>query len=388
MPFLIVAILLSWVGTALACWLAYHLLRQHGRMLHRLDALETALAEQGAGAPVRAAMVEEPRGLPAGSEAPAFELPDLSGNRTALSRWRGRRVLLVFFNPRCGYCLDMAPGLAALPSGGNGAGVVPVVVTTGTREENRRLAREHGIRCPVLLQERMEVASLYGADGTPMGCLVDAEGRIASELAVGADAVLDLARVEDGQPVGPARRGNRDLSQSHIDRDGLAVGAPAPLFRLPRLDGGELALESLRGRPVLLVFSDPDCGPCDELAPHLERIHQERPDLQVLMVSRGTREENAPKAAEQRLTFPIVLQQKWEISRLYAMFGTPIGYLIDEDGLIARGVAVGVRPIQALATALPGANGSAPGPIRRITSGAGAGIAGGRAARDAPEALS
>ena len=44
----------------------------------------------------------------------------------------------------------------------------------------------------------------------------------------------------------------------------------------------------------------------------------------------------------------IVLQQQWEISRLYAMFATPIAYLIDESGLITQDVAVGVEPILAL----------------------------------------
>jgi hypothetical protein len=37
------------------------------------------------------------------------------------------------------------------------------------------------------------VGRLFGATGTPMGVLVDAEGKIASELAVGAPAVLALA---------------------------------------------------------------------------------------------------------------------------------------------------------------------------------------------------
>jgi hypothetical protein len=36
--------------------------------------------------------------------------------------------------------------------------------------------------------------STYGANGTPMAVLVDADGLIASELAVGANAVMALAR--------------------------------------------------------------------------------------------------------------------------------------------------------------------------------------------------
>src|SRR6266516_2146714 len=54
--------------------------------------------------------------------------------------------------------------------------------------------------------------------------------------------------------------GNRSLARSKINRDGLKAGTSAPSFRLPRLDGGELSLEELRGTRILLVFSDPHCG--------------------------------------------------------------------------------------------------------------------------------
>ena len=37
-------------------------------------------------------------------------------------------------------------------------------------------------------------------------------------------------------------------------RDGLRLGEPAPDWILPRLDGGDLELRSLRGRKVLLFF--------------------------------------------------------------------------------------------------------------------------------------
>jgi peroxiredoxin len=147
-------------------------------------------------------------------------------------------------------------------------------------------------------------------------------------------------------------RGRRTLADSRLQRDGLAKGTPAPDFRLPRVEGGDLSLSDYRGMKVLLVFSDPHCGPCDALAPDLEKAHGRNIDVQVLMVSRGEVGANRDKARQYKLTFPIVLQRKWEISKLYAMFATPIGYLIDEEGNTAAEVAVGAEGILAL---LPGA---------------------------------
>src|SRR3954466_16307317 len=153
------------------------------------------------------------------------------------------------------------------------------------------------------------------------------------------------------------RFGNRSLARSKIKRDGLKAGTIAPEFRLPRLDGkGDLGLEELRGRRVLLVFSSPECGPCAALAPQLEQLHRAHPQIEIVLISRGEPKENRQKVKEHGLTFTVVLQQQWEISRRYAMFATPIGYLIDEAGLIARDVAIGAEAILGLLTTQNGDN--------------------------------
>jgi peroxiredoxin len=196
-----------------------------------------------------------------------------------------------------------------------------------------------------------------------MGYLLDEEGVIATPLTVGAESLLALAAVQAlpeaangqaepaaGKPHGVDGKGkaNRGLHTSRLRRDGLKAGTPAPPFRLPRLDGGELSLEEFRGRRLLLVFSDPDCGPCAELAPALEQFHRGSAGVQVLMISRRDPEANRGKVAELGLTFPVVLQRHWEISLLYGMFATPIAYLIDEQGVLTTDVVVGVQPIRDL----------------------------------------
>jgi peroxiredoxin len=352
---LLLALVLAWVLILLGGWLGWQLLRQNGRLLLRLEALEQRLDELDLGGP------REPEGLPLGSVAPEFDLPDLTGERRTLDQFRAQPLLLVFFNPDCGFCRDMAPKLAALPhpqplfhptgEGGRrpdeGSPLV-LVITTGDADKNRLFFSEHKITGPVLLQRDSEVATAYRANGTPTGYLINAEGRTASELAVGAEALLALVNVLVPQPsiltYQPAddrasRFSNRSLALSKIARNGLKAGTPAPHFRLPRLDGGALALEDLRGSPVLLVFSDPHCGPCDVLAPQLEQWHRDHSELRVVMISRGEPKANRAKVKEHGLTFPVVLQQHWEISRRYAMFATPIAYLIDEAGVITHDVA-------------------------------------------------
>ena len=143
----------------------------------------------------------------------------------------------------------------------------------------------------------------------------------------------------------------RELRESRIVRDGLKAGAPAPRFSLPDIHGGMVSLDQFRGRKVFLVFSDPQCGPCDTLAPKLVRLHRKHRDngLAVVMVGRGGREQNQKKAMEHGISFPVVLQEKWKLSRQYGIFATPVAFLIGKDGVIVRNVATGPDEVMAMA---------------------------------------
>jgi len=140
-------------------------------------------------------------------------------------------------------------------------------------------------------------------------------------------------------------KGNRPLSASRINRSGLSRGTIAPAFTLPLSDGGEISLADYRGRRLLLIFSDPNCGPCRELMPELASLHKRTPDIEILMISRGRIEAVKAELAERPANFPVAVQKGWEVSRRYAKFATPIAYLIDEHGKIASEVAAGPEPI-------------------------------------------
>lgn len=330
------AIIGLYLFLALAGWMIVQLLRQNGRILLRLDALEARLAVAGGAG--------RPAGLTPGTTAPSIELPTLDGGTVTLEQFRGSRFLLVFFDPQCGFCQQMAPQVAEMQRQGASALPALLFVSTGDAEANRRLFAEHRIDVVVGLQQQREVMTRYQATGTPTGYLIDEHGAIASDLAVGARALLALAAA----PGELVHRGNRPLSASRIRRDGLPAGSTAPLFTLPRVGGGTVALADYRGQPVLLVFSDPHCGPCQQLAPKLQEVHRAGGDARIVMISRGDEGENQRKIIEHGLTFPVGLQPHWEVSRAYGMFATPIAFLIDENGAIARDVAVGSDAILSL----------------------------------------
>jgi peroxiredoxin len=225
-------------------------------------------------------------------------------------------------------------------------------VSAGDAEANRKLAEGHGLEAPILLLKGNEkVVEAFQGQPTPVAYLLDEGGRVARPLAVGAEEVPVLAREAASAPKRKRLPGERPLSESRIERNGLKAGTPAPAFRLPDLHGGTVSLEEYRGRRVLLVFTDPHCGPCEELAPHLVRLHREHRDdgLALILVARGDPGENRRKAEQHGFEFPVVLQERWKLSKEYGIFAAPVAFLIGEEGVIARDVAKGVEEIVALA---------------------------------------
>ena len=65
-----------------------------------------------------------------------------------------------------------------------------LVISTGTAEDDRAM----NLRSPIVLDQNFQVGAAFGVNGTPMGVLLDAEGRVASDMVAGAQAVLALAR--------------------------------------------------------------------------------------------------------------------------------------------------------------------------------------------------
>ncbi len=325
----------------------YQLVKQQGQILLRQDALEGSLS-QIAGALGGGAA--RPQGLDVGTEVEDFALPDLDGNEVRLSDFRGKKVLLANWSTTCGFCTQIAPDLAELQPYLRRRGVELLLLSHSDAEVTRKQAEEYGLDGPVLIQKGEEGVSAFESFGTPVAYLLDKKGRVDHPIAVGADQVPELAR--HAAQVKAKLNGEKPLSASRIERNGIKPGTPAPPIAMPDVYGNMVSLKQTRGKKTLLVFSSPDCGPCEELAPELARLHREHRDngLAFFMVGQGDLQANRAKAEAHGFEFPVVVQRKWEVSRQYGIFATPVGFLLDEHGLLAKPVARGVKEILDLAT--------------------------------------
>ena len=390
-----IAVTLAVLAICVMGWLMFGMFAQIGRLLLRVEDLEQARgggAEQRTGpdlvpasvadAPPRpgtpvplaeqatATVAPDTAGTPeTGPQSPAhapgfppgtvlfeFELPDLDGRQTLRSSFNGRALLLVFISPACPHSRALLVDLAALRAHAPASWPLPVLVSTGPREENMRLMEEAGVQETVLLQNETEVADLLRVPATPMAYAVDEEGKTASFLVAGRTAILGVAassRRHDERylPAAPAAPDQLrwlttgSLTTAGSFEHGLALGTVAPAFELPRTDGGTLTLDSYRGRRVLLVFVDAATAPSDALAARLAARPGTAKHPEIVLIGRGDLDANRAWAARHGLTPPVVVQARWQVSRAYRLLAAPVAYLVDEQGTIAEHVAVGVDAV-------------------------------------------
>jgi thiol-disulfide isomerase/thioredoxin len=139
-----------------------------------------------------------------------------------------------------------------------------------------------------------------------------------------------------------------------VDRSSLLdalKGERAPGFSLPNLDEERVTLDALLapGRPLMLVFTEPRCGPCYEILPDLggwQRVYGDR--LAIALVSSGAPETNEAMTAPYGIA-PVLLQHDLEVVTAYGLVQAPSAVLIQPDGRISAGPRYGAHAIRQLA---------------------------------------
>jgi cytochrome c biogenesis protein CcmG, thiol:disulfide interchange protein DsbE len=130
--------------------------------------------------------------------------------------------------------------------------------------------------------------------------------------------------------------------------EGKAV--PAPAFTLAKLDGsGDLALESLRGKTVVLNFWASWCGPCKDETPLLQKGWERWQGKDVVFVGIDVKDFRGDARSFVRrfgVTYPNVYDGKGSTVGRYGVTGYPETYFIDSEGRVRYRIAGPVEDAQ------------------------------------------
>ena len=117
-------------------------------------------------------------------------------------------------------------------------------------------------------------------------------------------------------------------------------------FTLKGLDGSAWTLKELRGKVVVLNFWATWCPPCRKEMPDLETLYQQFKDqgLVVLAISDEDAAKVKPFVAQQRVTYPILLDPGRMVNELFQIEGIPKTFVYDRKGkLVAQSIDMRTR---------------------------------------------
>ena len=138
-------------------------------------------------------MTEQKR-LEIGDQAPAFTLPNDSGETTALSDYQGKRVLVYFYpranTPGCTTeACDFRDSLTQL----NDLGIEVVGISPDTVDKLVAFREKNNLTFPLLADPDKNVLKEWGAFGEKKNYGKIVEGVIRSTFLVGTDGTIELA---------------------------------------------------------------------------------------------------------------------------------------------------------------------------------------------------
>ena len=127
---------------------------------------------------------------------------------------------------------------------------------------------------------------------------------------------------------------------------GFAVGKPAPDFTLTDQDGATHTLSDLKGKVVVLEWTNPGCPYVqrhynDETMTESSAMHGDEVTWLAVDSSNFVKPEDAKKWREEKgLPYPVLLDPDGKVGKLYEAKTTPHMYVIDAEGLVRYSGAI------------------------------------------------
>jgi peroxiredoxin len=117
-------------------------------------------------------------------------------------------------------------------------------------------------------------------------------------------------------------------------------------FTLQDLDGKSWTLKELRGSVVALNFWATWCPPCRKEMPDLDSLYKQFKDqgLVILAISDEDADKVKPFIAQQKVTYPILLDPGRKVHELFEIEGIPKTFVYDRNGkLVAQSIDMRTR---------------------------------------------
>src|SRR5262249_52323915 len=123
-----------------------------------------------------------------GNDIPEFALHDIKGREITSDYFKGKQTLVTFWSTTCPHCVNMMDDLTEWDRTRGNDEPELVVFSDGDKAAHEEIE----LSSPIILDEGYKTANKLGMFGTPSAILVNEDGKIVSETAIGAPDIWSL----------------------------------------------------------------------------------------------------------------------------------------------------------------------------------------------------
>jgi uncharacterized membrane protein YphA (DoxX/SURF4 family)/thiol-disulfide isomerase/thioredoxin len=191
---------------------------------------------------------------------------------------------------------------------------------------------------------------IWKAPGSAMTAWTSNAGA-ANLLAALLAVTMVLLAVTTAQFYRRATDAERQLHGGAPEVPGLPLGSTAPDFELGDLDGQLVSRDDLlaAGKPVILIFASPTCGPCHAMMPEVGRWHGAlNESITFVVVESGASREGLRDTLRSLGDVTVLVDDGRETAEKFAANATPMAVALNANGTIASKPMPGQRNIESL----------------------------------------